>query len=132
MKFFKSSARLMSLLLLVIMLSLGSAFAREEDPLRYVVTLETSNQPFKSLMAVNLPLSEASRIYTTSFRRGGVTWYRLRLGFFGSRHEAEEILSGLRSQYPSAWATRISKREKRSVVSGKIKSQLATIVAAGK
>lgn len=135
MKFFKLPAHLTSLLLLLLaclFLPTSPAFARKEDPVRYVVTLETSREPLNPMIAVNVSLAEASRIYTTSFRRNGVTWYRLRLGFFGSRQEAEEVLAGLKSRYPSAWATRITKREKQHVIAGQIKSQPATIMAVGK
>ncbi len=121
-----------SLLILAGVLLSIPVLAREEDPIRYVVTLETSREPFVLPLVEGISRAQKQlRIYVTSFRRRGVTLFRLRLGFFASRQQAEKVLAGMKSHYPSAWATRISKREKRYVMSGKINSQLTTLVTLG-
>lgn len=99
----------------------SSVFAGYEDPVRYVVTLATSTEPE---FRITLSLEGVFRTYITNFRRKGVTWYRLRLGFFTSRKEAEALLPNVKGQYPRAWVTRVSKREKKHVMSGQIASQL--------
>jgi hypothetical protein len=51
------------------------------------------------------------QLYLTEAVVDGVTWYRLRLGFFGEREEAEALLGGLRRMFPSSWVVRIAPRE---------------------
>ena len=117
------------LLLLVCMLLLTSAaFAREEDPVRYVLTLETSQQPLETAV---IAFDGSTLTYVTSFRRGGKTLYRLRLGFFASREDAETMRPYFLKQYPAAWVTRVSKREKKSVMAGTISSQSTIAKTAG-
>ena len=99
--------------LVYMLLLITPVYAFKVDPARYVVTLETSRDP---LVPIDIQLTEPALTYVTSFRRGGEDWYRLRLGFFKSRKHAEKVLSGLRDQYPEAWATRVPKKEKRKVM----------------
>ncbi len=108
MKYFRLLA------LVYILLLISPVYAAKVDPVRYVVTLKTSREP---LVPIDIPLNEPALTYVTSFRRGGVDLYRLRIGFFTSRKHAEKVLSGLREQYPEAWATRVPKKEKRKVMS---------------
>jgi len=130
MKLFKlpSLLPIISLLLILILFPFSQALASEEDPARYVVTLLTSSEPLET---VDLTLSGKYLTYVTSFKRKGELLYRLRLGFFPSREEAEKMLPSLSSRYPTAGATRVPKREKRQVIAGQILSQSTTLITAG-
>ena len=123
------SAPRKSLLLLSMvscLLPLSPLSAREEDPVRYVVTLETARRP---IAPRSISLSEPLLTYVTSFKRSGATWYRLRLGFFASRAEANQVFERIRAQFPAGWVTRVSKKEKLQVISGRIDSTPVTGLA---
>jgi len=116
-----------TLLFLICTLTLTSPlYASEVDPVRYVVTLETSQEP---LVPVDIALDELALTYVTSFRRGGELWYRLRVGFFTSRKHAEKIQSELVAQYPKAWSTRVPKKEKLQVMSEHSQTEQLTLQA---
>lgn len=64
-----------------------------------------------------LPAEKTARIagrvlYETSFERDGLTWYRLRAGFFESRQAAEDAQKELRADFPEAYATKITSQER--------------------
>lgn len=102
------------------LLLISPVYASKVDPVRYVVTLETSRE---HLVAIDISLNEPALTYVTSFRRGREVWYRLRIGFFTSRKHAEKVQSELIAQYPAAWATRVPKKEKRKVMSEHLQKQ---------
>lgn len=118
---------LLFFVILICALPADQAFAREEDSVRYVVTLLSSEQPVSPAIT---SAAGAKLTYVSSQRRKGKTLYRLRLGFFPSRKAAESILPQISEQYPSAWVTRVSKREKKSVMSGELSSQPMAIKTA--
>ena len=110
---------------LVILLLGSPVSAQKEDPARYVVTLYSASEP---LDVLDLALEKGSYVtYITKYKKRGEVAYRTRLGFFASREEAEEMLQRLKSHYPSAWTTRVTKREKRKVLAGTIRSTPVTI-----
>ena len=83
--------------------------ARDEEQGCYVLTLETARwRP----QAPDLFLPDALSLYLTTFECGGARWYRLRLGFFATRGEAEAFYAGIRPRFPGAWVTRVSKKER--------------------
>lgn len=113
-------ANLIGLLVVSFLLvSANPASARKEDPVRYVVTLGTFASP---PLSTPVHFDSATRVYVSSFRRGGKKLYRLRLGFYSSREDAEEALVTIKNDYPNAWTTRVTKREKKQVLSGKLES----------
>lgn len=53
------------------------------------------------------------RLYTSKIKTDdGKVWNRLRLGFFPSREEAEEVLGMLKKNFPDAWVAKVSEEER--------------------
>ena len=50
--------------------------------------------------------------YETSFERDGLTWHRLRAGFFETRQAAEAARKELLVLFPEAWVVKITARER--------------------
>jgi hypothetical protein len=80
---------------------------------RYVVSLASKRRPFKRHK--RLPVSlDRYRIYSQKTLLRGKTWYRLRLGFFVSRSEANAVLRKVRKRYPGAWISKAALKERRA------------------
>lgn len=60
-----------------------------------------------------LPGLENYRLYQVTRREDGRTRYRLRLGFFATEAEAEEVLVKVREQYPTAFTACLSEEDRR-------------------
>ena len=87
----------------------------------YVLNLASSATPFQ---ATDLPAPElfqdlpefgehqSYRVYTTTFVKGGKTWYRLRLGFFRKMRFADIVKEKLREYYPESWVAKASVAER--------------------
>ena len=50
--------------------------------------------------------------YETSFERDGLTWHRLRVGFFETRQAAEEARKELATVFPDAWVVKVTTQER--------------------
>jgi septal ring-binding cell division protein DamX len=77
----------------------------------YAVNLASSLKPFDPS---TLPRESLDKylVYTTSFRKGGLTWHRLRVGFFPTKEAAKEAMRPLLKDFPKAWVTRVSAGER--------------------
>lgn len=51
-------------------------------------------------------------VYETSFERDGLTWYRLRAGFFETRQAAENAREDLLKLFPAAWVVKVTAQER--------------------
>jgi hypothetical protein len=51
-------------------------------------------------------------VYETSFERDGLTWHRLRAGFFETRQAAEAARKELSAIFPDAWVVKITAQER--------------------
>jgi len=79
------------------------------DP--YALNLLSSTKPIEPSFLPSLDTRKRYRIYTTRFEKDGKIWYRLRLGFFSSVEEAQNMQAALVGTFPQAWVTRVSKKE---------------------
>lgn len=93
-----------------------TAPARAVLPGRYVVNLASSTRPFRR-RDIPVDLRRLSYyLYVTDAALEGGVWYRLRLGFFRTKAEAETMRRKLARRYPKAWVTRVTAGEKTRVV----------------
>jgi hypothetical protein len=125
MKLVRLPVVLSTILWVLCLLLLFSKVFAQEDPVRYVVTLYSASEPLDD---PDLVLETGRFVtYNTQYKNRGEIAYRARLGFFASREEAEKMLQSLKSRYPKAWTTRVTKREKHKVLVGEIRSIPVTI-----
>jgi hypothetical protein len=78
----------------------------------YAINLASSTDPFTMDELPRLDTLLAYRVYTTRFDKDGKTWNRLRVGFFGSKTEAETVLRELQPYFPGAWITPVTAQER--------------------
>ncbi len=89
-----------------------AATARGFDPShRYVVNLDSYERPVVPSRLPRYEVFERYLLYSTIYKEGGKTWYRLRLGFFPTREAAQKIVDSMKEAFPSAWVARVSKKE---------------------
>jgi SPOR domain len=60
--------------------------------------------------------------YDTSFERDGLTWHRLRAGFFETRQAAEAARQELLAVFPDAWVVKVTAQERDQGVATRRKS----------
>jgi len=106
------SARLLGsalMLSFVFLLSIANAEAASA----YAINLKSSQK--KITPPSNIKDYEDRQLYTVRFKskKDGKIWNRLRLGFFPSLAAARRALNGIKTQYPSAWVAKTSKKEQR-------------------
>jgi len=78
---------------------------------RYAVNLESSRKPLTPRPTPGLDALKGHVIYTTELAIDGKRWYRLRLGFFATRAEAERVKDTAKNFYPRAWVTKVALQE---------------------
>lgn len=78
---------------------------------RYAINLLSSTEPIGAPEMPDPELLGGLTLYTTTIRKDGRTWHRLRLGFFPTQRAAQEALKRFRRRYPDAWVTKVSVRE---------------------
>jgi hypothetical protein len=78
----------------------------------YAINLASSLRQFTADDLPKLDVVQPHRVYMATFVKGGRTWHRLRLGFFGSRSEAKAAVDGLKEHYPDAWIVEVSVAER--------------------
>lgn len=68
---------------------------------------------------------EGYQTYITSFKKSGVLWYRVRVGFYGSRAEAESVSGDIASKFgiTGAWIVKASTKEVKYVTEKYFKSK---------
>lgn len=77
---------------------------------RYALNLHSDPAPIELLPELGSD-EQARLVYVTETEVDGATWYRLRLGFFATKAEAEEQLANWQQDYPNAWLVRVGPRE---------------------
>jgi hypothetical protein len=85
-------------------------------PGEYVINLLSSTKKLDMGKYVKNETIRSNHLYQTTFIKDGITWYRLRLGFFTTRSAANDVLKKLGSGYREAWITKATKIEKGAVV----------------
>ncbi|MDH3505941.1 MAG: SPOR domain-containing protein [Gammaproteobacteria bacterium] len=79
----------------------------------YILNLTSTREPVSSTVIESITVPDGSRLYVSEASLNGQTWYRLRLGFFGSEEDAEATLGTLRTAFPRAWIGRADPEEVR-------------------
>lgn len=77
----------------------------------YVVNLQSTREPVPPAATAAVPVPPGRRLYVSTTIVAGVTWYRLRLGFFASEADARAALGALAAPFPRAWVGRAESAE---------------------
>lgn len=72
----------------------------------YVINLESSQRPPATADMPKIDLPKDKRVFVSEAEIDGATWYRVRIGNYGSAEAAAQALAELRPQYPGAWIDR--------------------------
>ena len=72
----------------------------------FVINLESWQRPPAAADMPNIELPGDKKVFVSETQIDGVTWYRVRVGNFGSAEEAARALAELRARYPGAWIDR--------------------------
>ena len=72
----------------------------------FVINLESWQRPPAAADMPDIPLPRDKKVFISETQIDGVTWYRVRIGIYGSAEEAARALAELRSRYPGAWIDR--------------------------
>ena len=78
---------------------------------RYVLNLESTFTKNTDPWLPTLSSLKRYALYTMPYKHKGKLWFRLRLGFFSSRSNANRALKTLKPYYPGVWVDRISSDE---------------------
>jgi tetratricopeptide (TPR) repeat protein len=89
-----------------------SSEASIDSSYRYSINLRSSLQPFDKSVISEIAIPDNLLLYTTRFEKDEKVWYRLRLGFFPSIKTALPVLLSLEQQFPYAWVTKVSVKER--------------------
>ena len=73
---------------------------------RYVINLESSQRYPSPSDIPAMTLASDQKLFITEALVDGATWYRMRVGYFGSAEDASRVLREVRAQYPTAWIDR--------------------------
>ena len=82
----------------------------------YALHLISTTNPEAALALVK---KQSGKDYLTYVRQtdvNGVSWQRIRVGFFNSKSAADKVAQSLRKQYPDLWITKVSDSEKTAVL----------------
>jgi hypothetical protein len=77
----------------------------------YVVNLQSTREPVEPAAIAAVGLAAGERLYVSTTAVAGVTWYRLRLGFFASEVDAQAALAPIADAFPRAWIGRAEASE---------------------
>ena len=103
---------------LVFILSLPGVLLADTTLYKYVINLESVEK--KSPIPINLKdfkISDKYKIYRSEVNLGrNKSFYRLRVGFFTSKNEADQLVSKFKSKYPKLWIDRINKQDREILV----------------
>lgn len=78
-------------------------------PTRYVINLQSSDSQPAATDLPALDLEAGQELFVTQALINGVTWYRIRLGYFPTAEVATRKLASLRADFPGAWIDRAGK-----------------------
>ena len=101
-------------------------FAWAEDPEKinldhpYVLQLLLTDKPINPTKIPDLPALRDHRLYVESYKKGGKTWHRLRLGFFRKAAHATKLQSALEKHFPGNWVTKASEAERAASAKSRI------------
>jgi len=91
------------------------------DPARtsgrvYAINLLSSTKPMDPATQIQQDLFRKYVLYTTEIKKNGITWHRLRLGFFLSKEAAEKMMPVILNAYPTAWITQVDTNAARKIL----------------
>jgi tetratricopeptide (TPR) repeat protein len=72
----------------------------------YVLNLQSTREPVDPGLVAGVSLASGQHLYVSTTEIAGVTWYRLRLGFFPDEGAAAAALAGLVASFPRGWIGR--------------------------
>jgi len=103
---------------LVVIFFLPGAMLAETVLYKYAINLESNeNKSATSLDFKKYKVSDNYKIYQTKVDLGrNKSFYRLRVGFFKSKKEANHIAKKLRSKFPKLWVDKIHKQDRTFLV----------------
>ncbi|WP_156254902.1 SPOR domain-containing protein [Sandarakinorhabdus oryzae] len=86
----------------------------------YVVNVLSQTSPL-----ADLPEAQRRKIadyvsYETQFERDGLTWHRLRVGFFATREKAEAVRATLAGSFAEAFVTKVTAQEREQGVANRL------------
>ena len=73
---------------------------------RYVINLESSERAPTAAEIPDIDTDGAQSVFVVKALIDGTTWYRTRLGYFGSAEQASRQLRVVRERFPRAWIDR--------------------------
>jgi tetratricopeptide (TPR) repeat protein len=77
----------------------------------YVLNLQSAREPVDPGVVAGVPVAAGQHLYVSTTEVSGVTWYRLRLGFFTDEAAAQAALASLAESFPRAWIGRAEASE---------------------
>ncbi|HJR69247.1 MAG TPA: SPOR domain-containing protein [Gammaproteobacteria bacterium] len=77
----------------------------------YVINLQSTREPVDPGAVSGVAVATGQHLYVSTTVIAGVTWNRLRLGFFASEAEASSALETLAATFPRAWIGRAQAQE---------------------
>lgn len=89
-----------------------------EQETSYVINLSSSRIQHAQSELQAVAVAPELRVFESEVSLAGTTWYRLRVGEFGSSAEAQVELRKYRAQYPAAWIDRAQETDIDNIVSG--------------
>lgn len=119
---------LMAVAVALLLLLAGAAPAQVAGD--YVLTLESVLLWRDPASLPALPELRGLVLYQVPFAKDGSTWWRLRVGFFSSREDAEAVRQSLREAFPSAWIGRADAADLAQVAAVPAATDAAAPVAA--
>jgi tetratricopeptide (TPR) repeat protein len=81
----------------------GGYVTTNEAPDGYAVNLDSSYEAFSSAQVEAAATAMNTQAYVSEIDIEDKHWYRLRVGPYTSRHDAERVLQVAQAQYPHAW-----------------------------
>lgn len=90
----------------------AAVFASGTGSALFVINLCASMAPIATA-GKTLPGFDSQRLYQVARAEDGRTRYRLRLGFFTSEADAEQVLAAVRDQYPTAFTACLAEEDRR-------------------
>jgi hypothetical protein len=77
----------------------------------FLLNLQSAREPIDPAVVAGIAVGAGQHLYVSTTQIGGVTWYRLRLGYFASETEARTALDALAGRFPRAWIGRAEPAE---------------------
>ena len=96
----------------------------------YVINLESWQRRPVTADMPRIALPKDKRVFVSEAEIDGTTWYRVRVGNYGSAEEAARALAELRAQYPSAWIDRADAGDDANAVAAPVTPAAASTATA--